>query len=440
MFTYLKHLKWKASLLTTAISLLAVTIAMAASGDLDTTFDSDGLVNTNIIAANPMRTDYAQGIALQPDGKIIAAGFSAGSAIMIQDFAVIRYNTDGSLDTTFSGDGKLLTNFGGRDEARGVAVQSNGKIVVAGMQCNSGLCDVALARYNPGGALDTTFSGDGKQTTDFGTDTNWASGLAIQSNGRIVVSGFVLKLTGPDFAVYRYLSNGSLDISFGGDGKVGIGFGAWQADESADLAIQTDGKIVIAGETFHDFTNHNFAIARLNANGTLDNTFSGDGKLVTNMGADDHALSLALQPDGKILLAGYSCDPNGQNCLFALVRYNTNGSLDTTFNGTGRKRFRVMAVIDSYASDVIVQPDGKIVVLGWTYDGVASDFALVRLNSDGSFDTTFSGDGKVIVDFGDGQAYGRALALQPLDGKYVLCGAAVVDTPSYDFACARVLP
>jgi len=81
MFTYLKHLTWKASLLTTAISLLAVTIAMAASGDLDTTFDSDGLVNTNIIAANPMRTDYAQGIALQPDGKIIAAGFSAGLAI-----------------------------------------------------------------------------------------------------------------------------------------------------------------------------------------------------------------------------------------------------------------------------------------------------------------------------------------------------------------------
>jgi uncharacterized delta-60 repeat protein len=442
MFVQFKRLTWKASLLATALSLLAFTIALAASGDLDTTFDGDGLVTSYVVPSNPGRSDAAAGVAIQANGKIVAAGYSEIPTTATMDFAITRYNTDGSLDTTFSGDGRLLTNFGGRDQAAAVAVQSNGKIVAAGQVCYApssiGTCDVALARYNANGTLDTTFSGDGKQVSDFGGGSNGSFGrLAIQSNGRIVVTGYMSNGSNTDFAVYRYLPGGSLDTTFSGDGKVNIGFGAGRQDFAADLVIQSDGKIVVAGSTGDaGYANNNFAIARLNANGSLDTTFSGDGRQITNFGANDYAYGVALQADGKIVVVG---EKTTTFRSFALARYNTDGSLDTTFNGTGRRVFSITPGMDSHANDVIVQPDGMIVVIGTTKNGSGFfDFALARLLSTGGFDTTFSGDGKVIIDFG-GNDYVLAIALQPLDGKYIL-GGATHDGTQYDFALARVLP
>lgn len=138
--------------------MLAFTVALAASGDLDTTFDGDGLVITNVVPANPGRSDVTPGIAIQTDGKIIAAGYSYVPSTATEDFAVTRYNTNGSPDPAFSGDGRLITNFGGKDAAFDVVLQANGKIVVAGKTCISEICDLALARYNTNGTLDTTFS------------------------------------------------------------------------------------------------------------------------------------------------------------------------------------------------------------------------------------------------------------------------------------------
>jgi uncharacterized delta-60 repeat protein len=138
-------------------------------------------------------------VAIQGDGKIVAAGF-AGSDF---DFALARYNTDGSLDTTFGGDGKVTTDFAGsgsRDEAHAVAIQGDGKIVAAGLAVVSGIFDFALARYNTDGSLDTIFSGDGKVTTDFAGDFDVANGVVIQANGRIVAAGFA----GDDFGLARY--------------------------------------------------------------------------------------------------------------------------------------------------------------------------------------------------------------------------------------------
>jgi uncharacterized delta-60 repeat protein len=436
---HLKAVSYKAVLLSMVVGLLGFTIVLAASGDLDTTFDGDGLVTTFVKPGDPGRYGRALDVAIQTDGKVIAAGDSYLPSATTSDFAVIRYNPNGSLDTAFSGDGRQFTDFGGKDSAVAVAVQSNGKIVVAGNKCINDLCDVALARYNPGGALDPTFSGNGKQTTDFGTGHNASDGgLAIQSNGKIVVAGYMSTGTSYDFAVYRYLPDGSLDTTFSGDGKVSIGFGAGRQDFATDLVIQSDGKIVVSGYTADaHFANNNFAVARLNKNGSLDPTFSGDGRLATNFGADDYAQGIALQTDGKIVLAGEKRTTSPFFSSFAVARYNTDGTPDTTFNGVGRKAFSVIAASNSSASDVIVQPDGKIVVLGAAFSG-SLDYALVRLNSGGGFDTTFSGDGKILVDF-FGEDFGSAVAIQPSDGSYVLSGYVDSFTQSV-FGLARVLP
>src|SRR5688572_13755652 len=281
MLIQLKTLSYKVVLLSMVVGLLGSTIALAASGDLDTTFDNDGLVTSYAVPSDPSRADAGTDIAIQADGKIVAVGGSYVPLTGNSDFAILRYNTNGLLDTTFNGDGRLITNIGGFDRAAAVAIQPNGKIVAAGEKCSlsMGPCDIALARYNANGTLDTTFSGDGKQTNDFGGGSNGSYGsVAIQSNGKIVVSGYMHNGTDNDFAVYRYLSNGSLDTTFSGDGMVNIGFGAGSQDIAADVVLQSNGKILVVGASGDtNNANNNFAIARLNANGSLDTTFSSDG-------------------------------------------------------------------------------------------------------------------------------------------------------------------
>ena len=446
MSIHLKTVLYKAALLSTVLALLGFTIVLAASGDLDTTFSGDGLV-TSFMLPEPDREDVVQGIAIQPNGKIVVAGYSRVPVFdpfdpEDSDFALARYNANGSLDTTFSGDGRLLLDFGAVDRANDVRVQLDGKIIVVGDACEQfgGGCDAALARYNSNGTLDTTFSGDGIQRTAFGGNYNTATGLRIQPDGKIVVSGSVVIGGNYDFAIYRYLSNGSLDTTFSGDGMVRFGFGAGRHDLAEDLAFQnTDGKIVVIGHTSNSgFSAANFALARVNPNGTLDTTFSGDGRQITDFGTSDYGYSFSGLPDGRMMVVGQTV--TGGNSSIAIARYKPDGSLDTTFNLTGKKIFRVIPGFDSFATDVVIQPDKKIVVLGSTLNSSgAFDFALVRLNPGGGLDTTFSGDGKAIIDFG-GADYGFSLARQPSDGKYVLGGENNVSPAGVDFALARVLP
>jgi uncharacterized delta-60 repeat protein len=358
-----------------------------------------------------------------------------------------RYTAAGVLDTTFSGDGKVVTNLGGIDQGLGIAVQVDGKIVVAGQKCippAGVICDTAVERYKTNGAFDTGFSGDGRVLTDFGGDDNGSFGaVALQSNGKIVVAGYMFNTAANnyEFAVYRYNANGALDTTFSGDGMVSIGFGAKRQDLATAVAVQSNGRIVIAGSTCDlNNANCNFAVARLNPGGTLDTTFSGDGRQTTNFGANESGASVALQPDGKILLAGHKAtglDLADRN--IALVRYTANGSLDTTFNGTGKVVTAFAPGVGSRASDILVQSDGKIVVSGAASTN-QHDFALLRYLPNGKLDTTFSGDGKLAIDFGN---YDEAheLAVQA-DGKYVLVGES---QPAYDwtarnYAVARVLP
>jgi len=230
------------------------------------------------------------------------------------NFVLARYNPNGSLDATFSGDGKQQTDFGGYDGANGVALQGNGKIVAAGFALGG---DFGLARYNSSGTLDTSFSGDGKQTTDFGGGSDGASAVALQGDGKIVAAGCACPddVDARNFALARYNANGALDTTFSGDGKQTTDF-LFGADDSAkDVAIQPSGRIVAVGTAFGGPTGYDFALARYNANGALDASFSTDGRKRTNFGNPDIASGVALQGDGKIVAVG--SDPGN----FALARY-----------------------------------------------------------------------------------------------------------------------
>jgi uncharacterized delta-60 repeat protein len=328
-------------------------------GSLDTMFSGDGKVTTNFTS----RDDLAFGVALQLDGKIVAGGTSNNGG----RFALARYNTDGSLDPTFSGDGKVTTNFTARnDVAFGVAVQADGRIVAAGTAGDFGR--FALARYNGDGSLDATFSGDGKVTTNFTAGDDGAFGVAVQVDGKIVAAGVGGNFG--RFALARYNTDGSLDSTFSGDGRVMTNFTAGQ-DFANGLALQGDGKIVAAGRAGGN--GGRVAVARYNTGGSLDATFSGDGKVTTNFSkGEDFANGVAVQADGKLVAAGAS----NNFSRFALVRYNPDGTLDSTFSGDGRVTTNFTSGED-VALGLAIQADGNIVAAGGAGTTNAR-FALAR--------------------------------------------------------------
>ena len=419
---FFKIVKRPNLLIALSISLLPLLVS-AGDGDLDLTFDGDGKVITDFGGG-----EFSYAAAIQADGKIVAAGYTtvAGG----YDFSVSRYNTDGSLDTSFDGDGLVTTDFGTDDIAHGVAIQSDGKIVVAGytnsngLFCSSNNCNFALARYNPDGSLDSSFDGDGKVTTDFAGDEDFANGLVIQADGKIVAAGGAVMGALTYFALVRYSADGSLDSSFDGDGKVTTDLnGNGQAANA--VAIQTDGKIVAAGSEFLGF--NNFGLARYNNDGSLDNSFDGDGKVITDIAGNDEAYAIAIQSDGKIVVAGLS-NPVGTD--FVLTRYNPDGSLDSTLDGDGIV-FTDFGGTD-YAEAVAIQTDGKIVAGGRKLS--PNDFALARYNPDGSLDSSFDGDGKVLTDFGGGSDSAKAIVIQA-DGKIVVSG--YTSATDANFALAR---
>jgi len=347
-----------------------------ANGLLDYTFSSDGIVTTNFDSNNfGSSDDYGYSVAIQQDGKIIVAGQSNIGPNL--DFALVRYNANGSLDYTFSFDGIVTTDIGsGNDEGFSVAIQQDGKIIVVGWAYNyfSSNYDFALARYKLDGSLDNTFSSDGKVTTAIGSGNDVASSVAIQPDGKIIVAGKSYNGLNWDFALARYNADGSLDSTFSFDGKVTTAIGSGN-DECSSVTIQPDGKIIVAGKSYNG-SNRDFALARYNADGSLDSTFSSDGIVTTDIGSvSDEGSSVTIQQDGKIIVAGLSY--NGSNWDFALARYNADGSLDNTFSSDGKVTTAIGSGNDEGTS-VAIQQDGKIIVAGLSYNGSNSDFALAR--------------------------------------------------------------
>jgi uncharacterized delta-60 repeat protein len=389
-------------------------------GRLDPSFGSNGCVTAGI---------YPLAITLQGDGEVVVAGTVDGGGKNNADFGLLRYKSDGSLDTTFGVGGKVTTDFfgfdvnGGYDQANAVAMDGN-KIIAAGQTDADGTADVvyfALARYNSDGSPDAGFGGTGKLTTDFymgntGSNADMANAIAVQDDGKIVVAGEHQDSTGHFFALARYNSDGSLDTGFGSKGKVTTSFG----DNAGARAVMLQGdKIVAAGG--YAATSH-FDLARYNADGSLDASFGSGGKVVTTIGVTggDGAYALALQ-DGKIIAVGESHSA-AHYATFALARYNSDGSLDASFGSGGivTTSFEAMAI----GRAVLVQDDGKIVVTGETFPPLVTNignetvFALARYNANGNLDSIVSSGKLITDDCGSSGFYNNGAAIQG-DGKII---------------------
>jgi uncharacterized delta-60 repeat protein len=409
------------------LAVLLVPAAQATPGALDPSFGTGGKVTTQIGLINA----HGNALVREPDGKLVLAGDSLNNATL-GDFTLARYNPDGKLDTSFNGTGKVTTAIGPSwDAAWALVRQPDGKLVAAGGSNNGSDEDFALARYNPDGKLDTSFNGTGEVTTAIGSGNDDVYALALQPDGKLVAAGKSWNGAQFVFTLARYNPNGKLDTSFNGTGKVTTAIGS-SLDGAYALALQPDGKIVAAGSSYagsHDV----FALARYNPDGKLDTTFNGTGKVTTAIGSYDDANALVLQPDGKLVAAGGSI--NGSDFRIVLARYNPDGKLDTSFNGTGKVTTAVGSS-DSDAIDLALQPDGKLVTAGYSYAGSARVFLLARYNPDGKLDTSFNGTGTVTTGVGsDDEASG--LVLQP-DGKLV-AGGFSYDGVRYTFALVRYL-
>jgi len=423
-------------------SIIGVIVYAQTPGSLDLTFGGTGIVVTPIGNYN----DRASSIAIQDDGKLVVAGFTAsqyGSPELL-DFAIVRYNTDGTLDNTFGTNGKVVTSIGNvLDMIQDVAIQSDGKIVVAGFtesqDGSSYNYDFVVARYKTNGTLDDTFGTDGIVITNFGGYSG-ATGIVIQSNGNIVVCGGATSTTDNCFAVARYNANGTLDNTFGNAGKVITPMGTGASAANA-VSIQNDGKIVLTGISTNYPNYYDFAVVRYNTSGTLDNTFGTNGIVITTIGnSNDWAYDLAFQTDGKIVVTGYTFDGIGTT-RFVVVRYNSTGSLDNTFGSNGIVLTSIGLSGNCSAYALAIQIDGKIVVAGTSLylNGLHyyNEFAIARYNTNGTLDDTFGTGGIVLTSIGLEHAESFGVAIQT-DGKVVVAGYAS-NNSNYDFTVVRYI-
>ena len=391
-----------------------VVVRYKSNGLLDSAFDGDGVVTTGFGLY-----DVALDAVRQPDGKLIVAGFTAADSGS-SDLAMARYNSDGSLDASFGIGGKLVGHYPGLNtQASGMVLQDS-KIVVVSAASGSG--DFNMVRFDDHGSLDTTFGIGGFVQTNLG-GVDESDAVVVDSDGRIVVAGISYPpgLSGStDFVIARYNSNGSLDTTFDGDGKVSADFGG--EESFGGLTLQSDHKVVVVGSSDAGSSGMNIAVARYSSNGSLDTTFDGDGKLITLLSGESQATSVRVQGDGKIVVAGVVQASAGGSGAgdFVVLRYNSNGTLDTGF-GVGGKVVTDLGG-DDIAESVALQTDGKIVVTGHTSTGGVSDIAVVRYNSDGTLDASFDGvqAGTSITDIG-GKDYSFGSILQS-DGKILVTG------------------
>jgi uncharacterized delta-60 repeat protein len=416
--------------------ITSVSGAVAQPGSPDTTFGRDGRVVTDF--GSPA---VSRAIAIQSDGKIVVAGrigrFRIGGVPSeLRDFAVARYRPNGSLDPTFGRDGVIRTDVTGKiDAATQILIQPDGMIIVAGIGGQSAafepISNFALVRYAPDGTLDEGFGTDGKVTTDFGF-RDGIQAVALQPDGKIVAAGYSFDDLGDGaiaLAFARYNGDGSLDATFGTGGKVVTVGGQVLA-----VSVQPDGKILAAGAACCDSGGGEFLVlARYSSGGSLDTSFGDNGIVKTPAGAFSFYGSMIFAPDGSIFASGFSRFSNPK-CLsngFSVAHFTADGGLDASFGHHGV----VITIIScsSYAKAVTVQPDGKVVATGFAFPGDEGVFAVVRYNTDGSRDQTFGRHGKVTTHFDQVNAAATALAIDA-DGRAVAAGVA-----DRDFALARYL-
>ena len=410
------------------ISLGLPAAVLAAPGDLDPSFDGDGRVLTDFGGF-----DRPFDVVRQSDGKLVAAGvsFINGS----DDFSLARYNPDGSLDTEFGVLGRTVTDLGGNDGVSALVVQPDGNLVAAGFSNSGGIPAFALARYRPDGSLDPGFGNGGIVRDVVGGIAAFSSSLVRQPDGKLVAAGAAgnLATIGVDLALSRYNPDGSLDTSFGAGGHAFLPLPI-TADAAFSLVIQLDNKLVAAGpaaavDANNQFGPADFLVARFNSDGSLEsfNTFFFPRT------SNDIPYKVTVQPDLKLVIAGVS-NSNGTDDL-ALFRLNPNLSIDTGFGDLGGGRLVDLGGGET-ARDLVVEPDGKLALAGSSSIGEDIDFVVARFNSNGSSDTGFGSGGVTRTSFGGPSVEGAFGLVREPDGRLVAAGTSDA-AGDLDFALAR---
>lgn len=410
-------------------------------------------------------TDIATDTVIQTDGKIVIVGAIQRDQGGNLDFGIARLNSDGTPDLSFSDDGKQTVQFDAGaaniDVATCVGLQSDGKIIIGGyFQRSDSNYDFGVARLNEDGTLDATFSGDGRATIAFdmagGLDDR-AYGLAIDIQDRIVLVGSTqVKSNGStDFAMVRLTADGELDTSFSADGKKTIAFnmGGQRNDQANAVTIQPNGAILVAGYAERNSRgNYDFAVARISHNGNMDNTLNKTGKRTINMNlggnSDDRATTIAVSGN-RIIVGGYSEKDATGDFDFSIARLTMGGTLDKSFSADGKQfvPFDVGLANDDRPVGMAIQEDGRIYLAGYAelHDAGDYDFAIARITTNGSLDRTFGleQDGKQLIPFNilaNGLDKASAVAVDA-EGNIVVVGSAKVNEPlDTDFAAVRLLP
>lgn len=395
-------------------------------GDLDPAFGMNGMLTTSIGDG----IDFCDYITLLDNGQIIATGytFSPGGV----DFAMVKYHSDGSLDTSFGTGGKSVIDLGPNDFFFSLLELASGELMLCGRTDVNGTDDFALAKFDADGNLDASFGNNGFVLTDFENDVDIASDI-VAFDGGLVLAGFsVSSSTGLNFAMAKYDLDGNLDTNFGIGGLVSSALG----QRARRILVDSSDKLLLSGMIYNpDNSTWDFTIARYHSNGAPDLSFGDNGRLLIDFMDDtDLCSNMVLQADGKILLAGYAIIDG--DFTHGLARVKPDGSLDSAFGVGGKLTIAYGAPYeDGLATALAIQPDGAILVGGEvSYSGI-TDCALARLNTDGSFDTSFGNGGKVITNFGDGQEAIRSIVVQP-DAKILVGGYAAAGGTT-DMALAR---
>ncbi len=411
-----------------------------SDGSPDITFSTDGYIEQDYGYINA----GVSALAIQADGKWVVGGYAYNS--INSDFLISRFTADGAFDPSFHGDGKQVTHIGGGEFVEDLAIQTDGKVVVGGNMSNVTGGYFAMARYTTSGELDGGYGIQGTWISSFAGYDNGAfiRSILIQPDGRIIAAGNASKKTNfyvTDIAVATYTNNGQPDVSQVLAGQ----FVSYYQDNGSTIfwktAVQPDGKIVMAGEIWNGI-DYDFLVARYNVDGTPDNGFGTNGFQKTDFGgnavlasSDDYARAILLQTDGKILVAGTFYSAN--ESLFAIARYNTNGTLDDSFDADGKATVDVTGIFDE-ADALAIQADGKILIGGNSLDNLTDfNYALVRLASNGTPDASFGTAGIVISDWGySDHIFG--LAIQA-DGKILAAGSTSLPSTfgGFDFNVAR---
>lgn len=372
--------------------------ADAAVTQLDDTFGDNGIS----IIPNPTLNGsfYAlSDVAVDSDTYVTTGYIYNGSDV---NLGIWRFTEDGSLDTTFNSVGYAEADFADSDFGHKIIVDNNGKYVVVGyISPGANDADMAVWRFNPDGTLDTAFSGDGFASFDLGgtlAGGELAYGLTLDNNGKYVITGFAPDTAGYlDMVIWRLNQDGTLDISFDSDGYVNhdAAAGGGGSDIAYSVIVDSDGKYVASGESTTSGGNSIFAVWRFNDDGSLDTTFDSDGYVSYDdiyVGGHSVGSSIVEQTDGKYLVTGQIADGSGYHDM-AVWRLNNDGSLDPTFaiDGYMTHDSPTGAGLDDAGIDIDIQSDGKYLISGSSWDESENDkFVVWRLNNDGSLDTSFN--------------------------------------------------